>query len=145
MNIQPVFRLKPGLHANLAQSNSCSVNAWKKGQAPEAGVAEDNALNQLLAKRTLEKAGHSVAVANNGEEAVAAVGRESFDRVLMDVQMAVMDGFLATARIREQEQTTGRHQQIVAMMALVAQTVAPGPRMTSILSKSWGTRSCVSR
>ena len=80
-------------------------------------VAEDNALNQLLAKRTLEKAGHSVAVANNGKEALAALGRETFDLVLMDVQMPVMDGFEATARIREQEQTTGQHQQIVAMTA----------------------------
>ena len=80
-------------------------------------VAEDNALNQLLAKRTLQKAGHSVTVANNGEEAVAAIGRETFDVVLMDVQMPVMDGFQATARIREREQTTGKHQQIVAMTA----------------------------
>ena len=80
-------------------------------------LAEDNALNQLLAKRTLEKAGHSVAVANNGEEAVAAIGREPFDVVLMDVQMPVMDGFQATARIREQEIVSGKHQPIVAMTA----------------------------
>ncbi|NQV27145.1 MAG: response regulator [Rhodopirellula sp.] len=80
-------------------------------------LAEDNAVNQRLAQRTLEKAGHSVAVANNGEEAVAAVGRESFDLVLMDVQMAVMDGFQATAQIREQEIGSGRHQQIMAMTA----------------------------
>ncbi len=80
-------------------------------------VAEDNAVNQLLARRTLEKAGHSVAIAKNGEEAVAAVNRETFDVVLMDVQMPVMDGFQATARIREQEIGSGRHQQIVAMTA----------------------------
>jgi len=80
-------------------------------------VAEDNALNQLLAKRTLEKAGHSVVVANNGEEAVTALGRETFDLVLMDVQMPVMDGFQATAKIRQREQTTGQHQPIVAMTA----------------------------
>ena len=80
-------------------------------------VAEDNALNQLLAKRTLEKAGHSVTVASNGKEAVAALGRETFDLVLMDIQMPVMDGFQATARIREQEIVSGKHQQIVAMTA----------------------------
>ena len=80
-------------------------------------LAEDNAVNQKLARRTLEKAEHSVAVANNGEEAVAAVGRETFDLVLMDVQMPVMDGFQATARIRQQELETGRHIPIVAMTA----------------------------
>ncbi len=80
-------------------------------------VAEDNSVNQLLARRTLEKAGHSVVVANNGQEAVAAVNREKFDLVLMDVQMPVMDGFQATARIREQEEKTGKHLPIVAMTA----------------------------
>jgi two-component system, sensor histidine kinase and response regulator len=80
-------------------------------------VAEDNRVNQLLAVRTLEKAGHSVAVANNGEEALAAIGSERFDLVLMDVQMPVMDGFETTARIREREQKTGQHIAIVAMTA----------------------------
>jgi signal transduction histidine kinase/CheY-like chemotaxis protein len=80
-------------------------------------VAEDSSLNQLLAKRTLEKAGHSVVIVNNGAEAVAAVGREAFDLVLMDVQMPVLDGFQATAQIRQQEIGSGRHQQIVAMTA----------------------------
>jgi signal transduction histidine kinase/DNA-binding response OmpR family regulator len=80
-------------------------------------LAEDNRMNQLLAVRTLEKAGHSVAMANTGEEALAAVNRETFDLVLMDVQMPVMDGFQVTARIREQEIVSGKHQQIVAMTA----------------------------
>ena len=80
-------------------------------------VAEDNAVNQLLAKRTLEKAGHSVVVAGNGEEALDALRHEAFDLVLMDMQMPVMDGFQATARIRQQEIESGKHQQIVAMTA----------------------------
>ena len=80
-------------------------------------VAEDNSINQMLAVRMLEKAGHSVAVANNGQEAAAAVARDSFDLVLMDVQMPVMDGFEATALIRRQEAGTGRHLPIVAMTA----------------------------
>ena len=80
-------------------------------------LVEDNAVNQLLAKRTLEKAGHSVVVANNGEEALTALKLDSFAVVLMDIQMPVMDGFQATARIRDHERTTGRHQQIVAMTA----------------------------
>ena len=80
-------------------------------------VAEDNSLNQLLAKRTLEKAGHSVMIVNNGEEALAALERDTFDVVLMDLQMPVMDGFQATERIRQQENGSGKHQRIVAMTA----------------------------
>jgi len=87
------------------------------GRALHILVAEDNSINQLLAKRTLEKAGHSVVVVSNGEEAVTALDREPFDLILMDVQMPVMDGLQATAQIREQEQRTGRHQPIVAMTA----------------------------
>jgi CheY-like chemotaxis protein len=80
-------------------------------------VAEDNPINQMLALRLLEKAGHSAAAAGNGEEVLAAIARESFDLVLMDVQMPVMDGFEATALIRQQEKGTGRHLPIVAMTA----------------------------
>ena len=80
-------------------------------------VAEDNAVNQLLAVRILEKAGHKVTVADNGEEALAAIGREHFDLVMMDVQMPVIDGFTATAEIRAREKTTGGHLPIVAMTA----------------------------
>ena len=53
----------------------------------------------------------------NGREAVAAVERENYDLVLMDVQMPEMDGFEATAAIRESERATGKHQPIVAMTA----------------------------
>ena len=80
-------------------------------------LAEDNQINQLLAVRTLEKAGHSVVVANNGQEAVIASEHEPFDLILMDVQMPVMDGFEATARIRKREQATGKSTPIVAMTA----------------------------
>ena len=80
-------------------------------------VAEDNVVNQQLARRLLEKEGHSVAICQNGREAVGAVGREEFDVVLMDVQMPEMDGLEATAAIRAAERTTGRHQRIVAMTA----------------------------
>ncbi len=80
-------------------------------------VAEDNPINQMLAVRILEKAGHSVAVAGNGEEALTAVAREPFDLVLMDVQMPVMDGFEATALLRQQERKTGRRLPVLAMTA----------------------------
>jgi PAS domain S-box-containing protein len=80
-------------------------------------LAEDNPVNQRLVVRMLEKRGHSVALANNGKEALAAVDTEKFNVVLMDVQMPEMDGFEATAAIREHEQATGRHVPIIAMTA----------------------------
>jgi signal transduction histidine kinase/CheY-like chemotaxis protein len=80
-------------------------------------LAEDNEINQLMAINLLEKWGHRVVVANSGREALAALEQQSFDLVLMDVQMPEMDGFKATAAIRAGEQTTGRHLPIVAMTA----------------------------
>jgi signal transduction histidine kinase/ActR/RegA family two-component response regulator len=78
-------------------------------------IAEDNAVNQRLAMRLLEKQGHSVAVVENGLAALAALAQQPFDLVLMDVQMPEMDGLETTAAIRAQEQGTGRHLPIVAL------------------------------
>ena len=80
-------------------------------------VVEDNVVNQKFATRALEKAGHSVVVANNGKEAVAAWLGEVFDVVLMDVQMPVMDGYAATGEIRRREMASGRRTPIIAMTA----------------------------
>jgi PAS domain S-box-containing protein len=80
-------------------------------------LAEDNAVNQLLARRILEKQGHMLTIAANGHEAIEAIARERFDVVLMDVQMPEMDGLKATAIIREQEGATGVHIPIIAMTA----------------------------
>ena len=80
-------------------------------------LAEDNTVNQRLVTRVLERRGHSVAVAVDGRQAVAAITAEPFDLVLMDVQMPEMDGFEATAVIREQERATGTHLPIVALTA----------------------------
>jgi two-component system sensor kinase len=80
-------------------------------------LADDGLVNQKVARGLLERRGHQVVVANNGREAVEAVERDKFDLVLMDVMMPEMDGFEATAAIRQKEQSTGEHMQIVAMTA----------------------------
>jgi CheY-like chemotaxis protein len=80
-------------------------------------LAEDNPVNQRLAVRLLEKQGHEVVVAGNGREALAALERQAFDLVLMDVQMPEMDGLEATAAIRRREAETGRRLPILALTA----------------------------
>ncbi len=80
-------------------------------------VVEDNSVNQLLAQALLEKKGHQVELAGNGREALALMGLQRFDLILMDVQMPVMDGFETTAKIRERELISGERTPIVAMTA----------------------------
>ena len=80
-------------------------------------LAEDNLVNQRLATRLLEKRGHRVVIAGNGREAVLALEKETFDLVLMDVQMPEMDGFQATGAIREKEKGTEIHQEVIALTA----------------------------
>jgi len=80
-------------------------------------LAEDNRVNQRVAVRMLEKLGHDVVIAENGALAVEAVGKESFDFVLMDMDMPVMGGLDATRAIRDLEAGTGAHIAIVALTA----------------------------
>lgn len=80
-------------------------------------LAEDNVINQRLAARLLEKQGHRVVIANNGREAVLAYQTQRFDVVMMDVQMPELNGYEATAAIRELERESGAHTPIIAMTA----------------------------
>jgi signal transduction histidine kinase/CheY-like chemotaxis protein len=80
-------------------------------------VAEDNAVNQKLVARLLEKRGHAVKVVANGLEALDALGQGTYDMVLMDMQMPEMDGFEATAELRKRESQTGLHTPIIALTA----------------------------
>lgn len=80
-------------------------------------LVEDGLVNQRVAVGLLEKKGHRVVVAGNGEEALQALDRNSFDLILMDVQMPVMDGYTATEIIREREKQLGGHIPVIAMTA----------------------------
>jgi PAS domain S-box-containing protein len=80
-------------------------------------LAEDNLVNQRLAVGLLEKRGHTVVIAADGKQALAALEREPFDLMFMDVQMPEMGGFEATVRIREREMKTGGHLPIIATTA----------------------------
>jgi signal transduction histidine kinase/CheY-like chemotaxis protein len=80
-------------------------------------LVEDNIINQRVATGMLSKRGHHVTLAQDGAEAVATLERESFDLVLMDLQMPGMSGLDATAEIRKRERTTGGHVRIIAMTA----------------------------
>jgi TMAO reductase system sensor TorS len=83
----------------------------------EVLLVEDNAVNQRVILRLLEKRGHRVTIAGNGVEALQALIQAEFDIVLMDVQMPVMTGLEATEAIRRTERDSGRHIPIVAMTA----------------------------
>ena len=80
-------------------------------------LAEDNRVNQIVVVRLMEKRGHSVEVASNGREALEKFRLGGFDLLLMDVQMPQMDGFEATAAIREIEKSEAAHIPIIAMTA----------------------------
>jgi CheY-like chemotaxis protein len=82
-------------------------------------LAEDNRINQKVAVRALERCGHRVSVVDDGARAVDAVREQSFDCVLMDLQMPGMDGTEATRAIRAREQDTGEHLHIIALTANV--------------------------
>ena len=80
-------------------------------------LVEDGEVNQEVAQGLLEMQGYQVEIANNGREALEALDRQTFDVVLMDLEMPVMDGLTATAEIRRRELQTGDRVPIIAMTA----------------------------
>ena len=110
-------RILEALAPPTARARAAAPAARPAGRRLRVLVAEDNLVNQRVAVGLLERAGHRAAVVENGRQALAALAREAFDVVLMDVQMPEMDGFEATAAIRERERGTPRHVPIVAMTA----------------------------
>jgi two-component system, sensor histidine kinase and response regulator len=83
-------------------------------------LVEDNMVNQKVAKIILKKLGHSVKIANNGKEAVEWFLTKSFDLILMDIQMPVMNGMEATAEIRKLESQGDRTGSCIPIIALTA-------------------------
>jgi len=80
-------------------------------------VVEDNRVNQMVAGLLLQRLGYKVSMANNGQEALNLLEHNTYDLVLMDVQMPVLDGLSATRKIREREKNTDIHLPIIAMTA----------------------------
>lgn len=80
-------------------------------------LVDDNAVNQMVAARMLEILGYHVDVASDGAEAVEAVKRQPYDLLFMDCEMPEMDGYQATALIRQMEVNTGQRRRIIAMTA----------------------------
>ncbi len=122
--------LKPVKHSDLLQAmtDALGVSEAEAGkripeERPEGVAArrvllvEDNPVNQKVARDLLTRRGHLVELAQNGQEAVAAVGQAAFDVVLMDIHMPVMDGLAATRAIRARECSGGTHVPIIAMTA----------------------------
>ncbi len=128
------FRLPFGLRAGALQS------ADPLAPLPPAAdrrrfrilLAEDNLVNQRVALRLLEKKGHTVVVAESGKKALDAWREQTFDIILMDVQMPEMDGFEATARIREREKSSRKHIPIIALTAHAMWAIA-----SAVLQRGW--------
>ncbi|MEB3286363.1 MAG: response regulator [Vampirovibrionales bacterium] len=80
-------------------------------------LAEDNEINQAVAVHILQEAGHWVDVASNGKKALDYLSKNSYNLILMDIHMPEMDGFEATASIRNQEMSTKEHIPIIALTA----------------------------
>jgi CheY-like chemotaxis protein len=117
------FTLRVGLDFNPeAEAVPPPAAEAAPGPSPATGLkillAEDNLVNQRLATIVLQRRGHQVTVAANGREALAALARDGFDLVLMDVEMPEMDGYDATRAIRQREAAgDGRRTPIIAMTA----------------------------
>ena len=85
-------------------------------------VAEDNYINQKLIKKLLVKKGYDTLIVDDGKRAVDVLNDQHYDLILMDIQMPVMDGYQATAFIRNKEKFTGEHIPIIAITAFAMES-----------------------
>jgi signal transduction histidine kinase/DNA-binding response OmpR family regulator len=100
-----------------ASAPAAALRPAHKQRAALILIAEDNATNQVLTQRMVEKLGHRAHVVGSGREALEALARIEYDLVLMDGQMPDMDGYAAAVELRRREQFTGRHVPVIALTA----------------------------
>ncbi len=113
-----IIPMQPASHTAARQlERAASPSAPLETPPLRILVAEDNLINQKIAARVLEKAGHEVMVASDGREALAAWRKQVFDLVLMDIQMPHLNGFECTAAIRATEEPGGKRVPILALTA----------------------------
>ncbi|MEA2029975.1 MAG: PAS domain S-box protein, partial [candidate division Zixibacteria bacterium] len=98
-------------------SDDAADSQYKVGTGKKALLVEDNKFNLILAKKLLEKQGFQVETAKDGQKAVESVIAGDYDMIFMDVQMPVMNGFEATAKIRGMQEVSGDTTPIIAMTA----------------------------
>ncbi len=94
-----------------------SLSTQWEGPVLQILLAEDNAINQKFAVTILERMGHQVTCTNNGKEALQLWKQGTFDLILMDIQMPLLNGSAATAAIRKEEEGTNSHVPIIALTA----------------------------
>jgi signal transduction histidine kinase/DNA-binding response OmpR family regulator len=109
--------IERALRGSVIARKPPSKPAAPKDSSLRVLLAEDNEVNQLVAVRLLERRGHTVVVAGDGREALDALEKETFDAVLLDVQMPVLDGFEVVAALRRREQQTGGRVTVIALTA----------------------------
>lgn len=116
----PTIKLQIIPHKEIAPANS-SITI-RRSRTLRILLAEDDVVNLIAEKRMLEKAGHTVTTAMDGQEVLDRVAEQNFDLILMDVKMPVIDGVVATRAIREG--MTGHDRKCLPIIAVTAYTLA---------------------
>jgi two-component system, sensor histidine kinase and response regulator len=125
--IKPIFKndlikLLNNLSGNIINTTATHQRKSETTELPAGRIwnillAEDNLINQKIAKGLLEKIGCNITIVENGRKAVEQYKNRNFDLIFMDIQMPEMDGYEATGKIRELEKPKMSHIPIIAMTA----------------------------